>query len=368
MSTPYNGGNDPLDPNDPNRPNGGETPGYGSEGYQPYPEHPQGSHPENDYPAYGDYSQPGVGGAEPYGTYNEYSAFDVNSAASMAGATALRFHGQQLTDNVPGDGQTPHPINDPQANGWFHTKGTGKLKVFEAIGWGFKATFSNAKLWLVLGLIYLVISMGLQFIPTVGNFLSSLAMLFFAPWMAAVALQETLVRVFSFNEAKAPAFGKTVGVAIVIGLISTLIVATMFMIFAIGALSGMDFTAIPQTPEEFAALSPEEMFALLQPVLTAMGVSLLVAILVGPFFLMQTWYAADNNGSFGSAIGSGFRAGVSNYLPLLGMTIMMGLIAVAGLLLFGVGLIVAVPVITLSMAHAYRQISAGPVPQDVQAI
>ena len=134
MSTPYNGG-----------------------GYEPYPEHPEGSHPENgtggtgdragDYPAY---SSPN--------TESTYDAFEVNSAASMAGASALRFHGQQLTDNAPGDGVSPHPINDPASNGWFHVKGTGKLEVMEALSWGGKALFANAKLWIPLGVAYTVLA------------------------------------------------------------------------------------------------------------------------------------------------------------------------------------------------------------------
>ena len=114
-----------------------------NDGFEPYPQHPQGSHPENDggYPSYDSYADPADAGnyADQAGNYqngySDYSAFEVNSAASMAGNTALRFHGQQLTDNVPGDGVSPHPINDPANNGWSHVKGTGKLNILEAIGW-----------------------------------------------------------------------------------------------------------------------------------------------------------------------------------------------------------------------------------------
>ena len=129
MSTPYNDGD-----------------------FQPYPEHPEGSHPENGagYSAYNSPNSP-----------SSYDAFEVNTAASMAGASALRFHGQQLTDNAPGDGASPHPINDPASNGWFHVKGNGKLEIIEALTWGVKAVFANAKLWIPLGVVYTVLTLSL---------------------------------------------------------------------------------------------------------------------------------------------------------------------------------------------------------------
>lgn len=369
MSTPYNGGGtDPRDPRDPNEP----------QGFEPYPEHPQGSHPENDYglgqsgygqeqqsqpgyPAYGDYPAYGQPG---YEDYQDYSAFDVNSAAAMSGATALRFHGQQLTDNVPGDGQSPHPINDPASNGWFHTKGTGKLKLFDALGWGFKSTFSNAKLWLVVGLIYLVITVLLQFIPFVGGFLSSLAMIGFMPWVAGVALQQTLARDFTLQQGQAPAYGKTLGMAVIIGLITTILMTILLTVFLAGSFTNMDLTALPQSPEELETMTADEIFALIQPMLASLGLALLISLLVTPFFTMQVWYAADNNGSFGEAFGTGFKAGARNYLPLLGLTIVIVLINMVGAMLLGLGLIVTLPASTLALAHAYRQISAGPVPRE----
>ena len=153
-----------------------------------------------DYPAY---SSPN--------TESTYDAFEVNSAASMAGASALRFHGQQLTDNAPGDGASPHPINDPASNGWFHVKGTGKLEVMEALSWGGKALFANAKLWIPLGVAYTVLAVLGLFLPGPGAAIGSIGMLLLAPWMVGVALQQTLVKQFTYNDAKAPAYGKTLG-------------------------------------------------------------------------------------------------------------------------------------------------------------
>lgn len=343
MSTPYNGG-----------------------GYEPYPEHPEGSHPENGtggtgdraggYPAYSAESSPN--------TESTYDAFEVNSAASMAGASALRFHGQQLTDNVPGDGASPHPINDPASNGWFHVKGTGKLEVMEALSWGGKALFANAKLWIPLGVACTVLAVLGLFLPGPGAAIGSIGMLLLAPWMVGVALQQTLVKQFTYNDAKAPAYGKTLGVTALLGVLAFIVSMILLMVLAFGALTTIDPTTLPDNPEN---LTPEEMWNLLRPILGALAVMGVIGLLVMPFFMFQAWYAADNNGSFGNAISAGFKAGASNYLKILGFVVLAGLINIVGAALFFVGLIVTMPGTMLAAAHAYRQISGGPVPKEATA-
>ena len=329
MSTPYNGG-----------------------GYEPYPEHPEGSHPEN-----------GPGNYDAFDV-NNYDAFDVNTAAQAAGASALRFHGQQLTDNVPGDGVSPHPINDPASNGWFHVKGNGKLNVLEAIGWGAKAMFSNAKLWIPLGIAYALLAVAGQFLPGFGAILSAAGSLLLAPWMAGVALQQTLTQRLTYNDAKAPAFGKTVGMAVLLGFLATVAVGILMMVLAFGTLSAIDPSTLPETGENISA---EEMWTFIRPVLGAVAITFLIALLVSPFFTFQMWYAADNNGSFGHAFGAGFKAGASNYLKVLGFVVLVGLINIVGAALFFIGLIVSLPISLLAAAHAYRQISGGPVPKEATA-
>ena len=343
MSTPYNGG-----------------------GYEPYPEHPEGSHPENGtggtgdraggYPAYSAESSPN--------TESTYDAFEVNSAASMAGASALRFHGQQLTDNVPGDGASPHPINDPASNGWFHVKGNGKLEIMEALTWGGKALFANAKLWIPLGVVYTALAVLGQLLPGAGSMISAIGMLLLAPWMIGVALQETLVRQFTYNEAKAPAYGKTLGVTALLGVVAMIVSMILLMVLAFGALSTIDPSTLPDNAED---VTPEQMWNLVRPILGALAVTGVIGLLVMPFFTFQAWYAADNNGSFGNAISAGFKAGASNYLKILGFVVLAGLINLVGAALFFVGLIVTMPGTMLAAAHAYRQISGGPVPKEATA-
>ena len=332
MSTPYNGGD-----------------------FQPYPEHPEGSHPENGagYSAYNSPNSP-----------SSYDAFEVNTAASMAGASALRFHGQQLTDNAPGDGTSPHPINDPASNGWFHVKGNGKLEIIEALTWGVKAVFANAKLWIPLGVVYTVLTLLGQFLPGVGSMISMIGMLAFVPWMVGVVLQQTLVKQLTYSDAKAPAYGKTLGVAALLGVVAGIVSTILLMVLAFGALTSIDPATLPDNPDNVA---PEEMWNLVRPILGALAVTGVIGLLVMPFFTFQAWYAADNNGSFGNAISGGFRAGASNYLKILGFVVLAGLINLVGAALFFVGLVVTVPGTMLAAAHAYRQISGGPVPKEATA-
>ncbi|MCG7292117.1 hypothetical protein MHJ98_07090 [Corynebacterium afermentans] len=332
MSTPYNDGD-----------------------FQPYPEHPEGSHPENGagYSAYNSPNSP-----------SSYDAFEVNTAASMAGASALRFHGQQLTDNAPGDGTSPHPINDPASNGWFHVKGNGKLEIIEALTWGVKAVFANAKLWIPLGVVYTVLTLLGQFLPGVGSMISMIGMLAFVPWMVGVVLQQTLVKQLTYSDAKAPAYGKTLGVAALLGVVAGIVSTILLMVLAFGALTSIDPATLPDNPDN---VSPDEMWNLVRPILGALAVTGVIGLLVMPFFTFQAWYAADNNGSFGNAISGGFRAGASNYLKILGFVVLSGLVNLVGAALFFVGLVVTVPGTMLAAAHAYRQISGGPVPKEATA-
>ena len=218
MSTPYNDGD-----------------------FQPYPEHPEGSHPENGagYSAYNSPNSP-----------SSYDAFEVNTAASMAGASALRFHGQQLTDNAPGDGTSPHPINDPASNGWFHVKGNGKLEIIEALTWGVKAVFANAKLWIPLGVVYTVLTLLGQFLPGVGSMISMIGMLAFVPWMVGVVLQQTLVKQLTYSDAKAPAYGKTLGVAALLGVVAGIVSTILLMVLAFGALTSICLLYTSPSPRD----------------------------------------------------------------------------------------------------------------------
>ncbi|WP_297588848.1 hypothetical protein [uncultured Corynebacterium sp.] len=355
-------------PNDGNtNPNGasGSSP-YG--GFEPYPDNPAGSHPENagnagasawpgsEQSSYGQngYDQNAYG----QNSYDQQSfdQFDVNAAAGAAGATALRYHGQQLVDGTYGDGTTPHPINDPANNGFTHTKGTGKLRVMEALSWAFKTTSGNWQTWLLFGLLAAVFMAASAFEPT-G--LLSLLSIFIYPLVWSAGLQQTLSRNFSLGQVKAPTYGKTLGMSVVMGLIVFALILVVALIAGIGIFSSLDPSTLP---DDLAVIEEDPMA--IGPLVSRLAGLIGVIMLVAPFFAMQTFYAADNAGSFGEAMKAGFAAGKRNYLPLLGLSLLNGLLIGFGSLLAFVGLIVTAPVVILAMAHAYRQISGGPVPAE----
>ena len=203
-----------------------------------------------------------------------------------------------------------------------------------------------------------------QFLPGFGAVIAAAGSILLASWMAGVALQQTLSQRLTYNDAKAPAFGKTVGVVALLGVFGTIAFALLIMVLAFGALSTVDPSTLPDSTENVSA---EEMWAFVRPLLGALGISSLIALLVAPFLTFQLWYAADNNGSFGHAMGAGFKAGASNYLRIMGFLVLLTLINIVGAALLVIGLIVTLPGSMLASAHAYRQISGGPVPKDAVA-
>lgn len=397
MSTPNSGGypsygNDPEGSGNqggnPNQPYGqqpyGNYPSYGQEQYgqQSYgqDQYGQQSYGQQSYgqDQYGQgYGQQGYG-QQSYGQPGDYSQFDVNSAAGAAGGDAMRFHGSQLTDGTFGDGTQPHPINNPAANGWRHTKGTGKLRLGEAISWGFKGLMANPGKMLLIGVASAVLTAVSNSEFVILGLLALVALFLLAPLFTSGVLQQTLVK--KFDKWQVPAYGKTLGVAAILVLI-ILVAAFLLAIFA-----GIVTAATGLIDENMAvyADSPEELFT--DPkVMQAAGVFFLAFIipvlLIAPFFLFIIYYAADNNGTFGNAFSGAMRSGARNYFPVLLLILFLGIanmlatapafflssgegMALVGAIITIVLTVFITPYTYLVQAHAYRQISGGPVPHE----
>ena len=204
------------------------------------------------YPEYGA-SPYGQSSSQPYGEQVDFGAFDVNSAAQASGQSALRYHGAQLavptspaaamlanddgfvgiTPSQFGDGVTPHPISNPAVNGVAHGLGTGKLSVGAALKYGFKTAYSNPGTWLVLAFVYALLNnIGAVFQSDTVSALGMLVLFFAAPLFIAAALQQTLVgpKQFVLKDIKSAAYGKTLGMSVVVGIITTLIFALLMVI------------------------------------------------------------------------------------------------------------------------------------------
>lgn len=334
MSTPYTGGAGFPDDENLGR---NETGSYGTENYG------TGSY-ESTYPTGENYSA---------------DAYDVNASHG-----ALRYHGTTIVDGKYGDGVEPHPLSDPATNGWHHLRGTGKLNPVEAWGFGLKATFANWQVWIGFGLFAVVVLGGLSVaVPFLGNLLS-IALVFLYPVLYSFALMSTLAKRWSFDGLKAPRYGLTLGVMVVVGLIAIavglVVLGISFALFG-GTLMDAAETIDPATMDEGDL---EDMKPLMLAILKVFSLSTLIMLLFSPFFVFAPWYAADSAEGFGGSLKQGFSAGARNYLQLILFQVLSFLITIVGALLLGIGLVVVVPASILATAYAYRQVSGGPVPHD----
>lgn len=350
-------------------PNPGSLPSYGESG----PEGAAGSQPPQ--------GQPAPQGQSSLG--DQYAQFDVNTAASMAGSDALRYHGQQLADGLYGDGTQPHPINDPAANGWTHTKGTGRLRLGEAISWAFKAFAANPRTMLIIGVVAAILNAlsSSAAAPPLAGILAGLVMLFIAPVFVSAALQQTLVR--KFSKMQTPAYGKTLGLVFILAFLTFIAMMIVITIGSIAAVSSVDLESLPTDPDMMMT-DPFMMGEFGRIFGITFGVTLLISLLLAPFIIYPLFYAADNNRTFGYALGEGIKAGARNYLPTLGLAAVLLVInllgaapailaltaaipPVVGSIITAIVGILLTPFTLLAIAHAYRQVSGGPVPHEAAA-
>ena len=343
MSTPYNGGN-----ND----HGNEPDGNGDDGFGDLSRYGATNHPED---------QPGYGKSEP----NYSSGYD--SAYGTNGYSGAQFGGP---------GYSGQPENAAgYSNNLVQTN--GQLQIFSAIGFGFKRTFSNGKLWLLGALAFLALSVVLGFIAgafnapvstngsmQIGTDIASnivgLLTLLLMPFLYRLATHEVDTRATGWSSiGKDVHYWPAIAITVILWLISLVIT----------------FLFIDQTFNDFiaqveAAGTDEQAVidAVNENVGSLLGLSALLlfgTLLLTPLYQLMVWYAADGRAGFGQAIVQGFKAGASNYLRLLGFNVVMGIIMFFIIMAtFGIGTIIALPVYLLAQAHAYRQIAGGPVPDD----
>ena len=334
-------------------------------------------HASSGYPVYPAYPNNSSSG-------NQSAQFGESTAVTEAGGNALRYHGQQLADGLYGDGTELHPINNPAANGWMHTKGTGRLRIGEALSWPLKAFAANPGTLFIMGVVYAAIGFlpSNPSFPLFAAFVVMAASLLITPVIFSVVLEQTLVR--EFTSVKAPAYGKTLGMFLILAFIWG---GTLGVVGGIGSIIGfasIDISALPDDPETIMS-DP----ALLEDITRRMmgvtfGVVGIVGLLLAPLLIFPVFYAADNNRTFGYAFGEGIKAGARNYLTSLGFTAcLMGLYLIGaapmifaltgsvspivGSFIGGILNIFIAPYALLAVAHAYRQVSGGPVPHHVEA-
>jgi len=141
--------------------------------------------------------------------------------------------------------------------------------------------------------------------------------------------------------------------------------------YGLGTLISMGVTAFylaahdnPDTAELSMLWHPQPFWKFLgATVLTTLAIVVGFMLLIVPgiiamlLFMFSTFVVIDQGLGPIEAMKESMRISEGNRWPLLGFVCLLFLILIAGALVFGVGLLVAMPIATLAFAHAYRVLS-----------
>lgn len=322
-----------------------------------YPAYPPTTHPED---------RPGFTGER----YEGYRGYDGDTSA---GATTGTVGYAGADAGLPPEGELPQRPSD------------GTVRITDAIGWGFKATFRNWSLWIVLGIIgagVLIVSSvvvggmagydALQEagettaeFDSVGGRLSNyfsivfgLISFFLAPLFYNAALwtlRRTKVGWSSLVDNVN--YGPTLGMRLLVGVVSYVVL--FLAAFIPSALLGIALSDL----SSLETMDDSQVATLVSGILGTALFVLLLAIAIQPLIGLWAFVVADRQETFGKAIARGFKAGAHNWLRLIGLYVLLGLLCFVGLLFFTLGLIIALPVSINAMAYAYRQAIGESVPE-----
>ncbi|MEZ2121435.1 hypothetical protein [Corynebacterium sp. CCM 9203] len=281
-----------------------------------YPNYPGGNyHPEND--------------SNPYNGANNYGD---GSAEGYAGAA-------------------------PYNNGRRMVQGDGKVRVMESVGYGFRTVFASPLAWIVTTLVVGILSVVIFGAGFAAMFSQMSADGAFNPETGATPDTDS----YNFNP--------------IILILFTLIMIVVQVMFATAALKAADgkkitFTDFFGGPNFVKAL----VFVLIVDIITSAVPYLLPGVLqifvnialifVGPLYMLMYLFVLDRGASFGDAARQGFQAGTRNYLPLLGFSILWGLILIVSAIPLGLGMLITGPAYITALAYVYRQASGGVYPED----
>ena len=244
--------------------------------------------------------------------------------------------------------------------------GDGRVRVFEALGWGFKAAFSNWKLWIlgglaVFGLAIFAIVLSAVLLPTSQEMTAS-GTGFNVLFTLVVVVLSVIVQFIGYRlvlrqidnphaqwseVGKGVPWGTMIVVSLIIGAIFFALSCVAVLLLLVPVLTG----ASGPTPDELTART----FFL---VLGLYGLIIVASLLIAPFFSLILWYACDGREGIGGSMTKGFKNAARNYLPLLGLSVLIGLING----FFFIAGFITIPATYLAMGHAYRQAASGPVP------
>ncbi len=208
---------------------------------------------------------------------------------------------------------------------------------------GFNLFKANPVMWIVILLIYLAIIIPISLIPVIGSVVSTLIAPVFAAGMMwgckAIVLKQDLEINHLFE-----GFKKNTAQLISVGgiyMLSLLVIMVMLVMSL-----NKEVVELLMNGKE---LSPEQASAIMLPILLAM-------LFIVPI-LMAYWYAPVliglHNLSAVEAMKLSFTACLKNMLPFLLYGLIFTVILVIAIIPFGLGLIVAIPVMMTSLYTSY---------------
>lgn len=208
---------------------------------------------------------------------------------------------------------------------------------------GFNLFKANPVMWIVILLIYLAIIIPISLIPVIGSVVSTLLAPVFAAGMMwgckALVLKQDLEINHLFE-----GFKKNTAQLISVGgiyMLSLLVIMVMLVMSL-----NKEVVELLMKGQE---VSPEQASAMMLPILLAM-------LFIVPI-LMAYWYAPVliglHNLTAVEAMKLSFIACLKNMLPFLLYGLIFTLILVVAIIPFGLGLIVAIPVMMTSLYTSY---------------
>ena len=208
---------------------------------------------------------------------------------------------------------------------------------------GFELFKANPAMWIIILVIYLAIIIPVSLVPVIGSVLSTLLAPVFAAGMMwgckALAHQQDLEINHLFD-----GFKKNTSQLIAVGGIYMM----CLLMIAVSVVLSLDSGTIAML-RAGQELSPEQANLIVMPILIAM-------LFIVPI-LMAYWYAPIlvglNNLTAIQAMKLSFVACLKNMLPFLLYGFIFMLLLVAAIIPFGLGLLIAVPVMMTSLYASY---------------
>lgn len=284
-----------------------------------------------------------------------------------------------VPNNYPSDNNYLGPNDGAYGPNVPMTQGTGKVKIFNALGWGFKSTFERPA-WIgftfLAGFIMLVVIGAALFFaiwPVIGwtienpeadssmipadiahpnlwlyYIVTSLCIAIFTTLFVSAAVKTVNGQRLSFGDFFRPKNG----------LWTFITVFVLYMTYSLFEFLTDSTTTVQESSGDVSVTSSLAAESSLPSLIPMLLLIFLVPLLI---FLPYVWQ--DTGCGFLDGIKTAVAIGGRNYFPLLGYYLLMVLISIVAVIPIGLGMLIVAPAQALATALLYRQALGGMHPQ-----